>query len=85
MNVLLDAGFDTKKLYFMKKMARDIFKSKCSDLRKRLNITVGKSTYAYMVPDFFGVLAADEVYMDFSSFTDDISGFSGCCLMMSMY
>ncbi|TVY50562.1 RNA-dependent RNA polymerase 1 [Lachnellula cervina] len=58
-------------------MTRKLFKNKCDELKERLNITVGKSTYAYMVPDFWGVLEPDEVYIDFSNFVDDVSGFTG--------
>jgi hypothetical protein len=57
-----------------------LFKRKCDELKERLNITIGKSTYVYMVPDFAGILEPDEVYMDFSSFVDDVSGQSGVLL-----
>ena len=77
LNMMLDAGFGPKSLHFVKKMTKDLFKSKCEELEKRLNITVEKSTYAYMVPDFSGVLEYGEVYIDFSSFVDDVSGFTG--------
>jgi hypothetical protein len=77
LNVLLDAGFDPRSSTFVKGLAKQVFKAKCEEMKDRLNITVGQSTYAYMVPDFWGVLEADEVYIDFSSFVDEISGFSG--------
>lgn len=80
LNVLLDSGFQPKKLNFMIGLTRDVFKSKCDELGKRMNITVGKCVYAYMVPDFWGILGPGEVYIDFSSFKDDISGFSGAML-----
>ncbi|KUJ08214.1 uncharacterized protein LY89DRAFT_338204 [Mollisia scopiformis] len=80
LNVMLDAGFDPTKLSFMNKLAREVFKRKCDDLKERMNITVGRSTYAYMVPDFWGVLEPDEVYIDFSSFVDNVSSFSGASL-----
>ncbi|CZT05498.1 related to RNA-dependent RNA polymerase (involved in quelling) [Rhynchosporium agropyri] len=80
LNIFLDAGFDPRKLMFMKIMAKAAFKSKTDELKEKLNITVGRSTYAYMVPDFWGVLEADEVYIDFSSFIDNVSGFSGATL-----
>ena len=76
LNVFLDNGFDPKKLKFMKELAKNVFKNKCDDLQKRLNITVGKSTYVYMIPDFYQVLEPGEVYIDFSGFTDKISGHS---------
>ena len=80
LNVMLDAGFDPKCLLFMKHMVRRVFSSKCEELKKRLNIAVGKSAYAYMVPDFWGVLEPGEVYIDFSSFTDDLTNQSGALL-----
>ena len=76
LNLFLDAGFDPRKLAYLKELARKAFKGKCDELRKRLNITVSKSTYAYMVPDFSEVLEPDEVYIDFSSFVDESTGFS---------
>jgi hypothetical protein len=76
LNVLLDAGFDPKNLYFMKEMVRSALTSKCDDLKKRLNITVGQSAYVLMIPDFTGVLDPGEVYMDFSGFADKVSGSS---------
>jgi hypothetical protein len=56
LNMFLDACFEPKKLHFMKDLALTAFETKCKDLQKKLNITVGRSTYAYMVPDFSGVL-----------------------------
>lgn len=80
LNMLLDAGFEPKKLHFMKDLAFKAFENKCTDLQTQLNITVGRSTYAYMVPDFSGVLEPDEVFIDFSSFVDNVSGFAGTLL-----
>ncbi|KAE9370844.1 hypothetical protein N431DRAFT_343437 [Stipitochalara longipes BDJ] len=80
LNMLLDVGFEPKKLQFMKDLALTTFDFKCKDLQKKLNITVGRSTYAYMVPDFSGVLEAGEVFIDFSSFADTVSGFAGTML-----
>ncbi|KAK0101304.1 hypothetical protein ONS95_006481 [Cadophora gregata] len=80
LNVFLDAGFDPRRIMFMKEMAKDAFKSRTDELKERLNITVGRSTYAYLVPDFWGVLEEGEVYIDFSSFIDNVSGCSGTTL-----
>jgi hypothetical protein len=77
LNMLLDAGFEPKKLHFMKDLALKAFENKCLDLQKKLNITVGRSTYTYMVPDFPGILEPNEVFIDFSSFADNVSGFAG--------
>jgi hypothetical protein len=80
LNMLLDAGFEPKKLHFMKDLALKAFENKCLDLQKKLNITVGRSTYAYMVPDFSSSLEPNEVFLDFSSFADNVSGFAGTLL-----
>jgi hypothetical protein len=80
LNMMLDAGFEPRSLHFVKEMTRALFKGKCDELKQRLNIRVGKSAYVYMIPDFWGVLAPDEVYIDFSSFVDDVSGFTGVSL-----
>ncbi|RDL40876.1 uncharacterized protein BP5553_00855 [Venustampulla echinocandica] len=78
--MMLDSGFDTTKLTYAMELTRSLFRDKCEDLKNRLSITIGQSTYAYMVPDFQGVLEPNEVFIDFSSFTDEISGFSGVML-----
>ena len=77
MNALLDAGFDAKRLLFMKEIARTMFKNRCDELKERLNITVGCSTHVLMVPDFSGVLGPNEIYIDLSDFTDKDTGLPG--------
>ena len=77
LNILLDAGFDPQRLQFLKDLAWKAYTQKCDLLKKKLNITVGLSTYAYMAVDFTGTLEPDEVHLCFSShFTDEVSGFS---------
>jgi hypothetical protein len=80
LNLLLDAGFYPKKLAFMKEQALKLLTFRTDNLKEKMNITVGKSCYAYMVPDFWGVLEPDEVYIDFSNFRDDTTGFAGVVL-----
>ncbi|KAL2062015.1 hypothetical protein VTL71DRAFT_6281 [Oculimacula yallundae] len=80
LNIMLDSGFDPRKLTYMRDIAKDVFKDKCAELEERLKIKVGRSAYLYMVPDFWGVLEPDEVYIDFSSFTDSINGLSSVAL-----
>lgn len=75
-NILLDAGFDPCKLSYLMELAKKSLKMKCDDLKSRLNITVGKSTTAYMVPDFWDVLEPNEVHLAFSSFVDNETGLS---------
>ncbi|KAI1815970.1 hypothetical protein GGS20DRAFT_583902 [Poronia punctata] len=77
MEFLLSHGFDPKKLEFLRKIAYDMRKAKCDELEEKLNVRVGRSTYAYMTIDFLGVLEEDEIHFGFSSkFTDERSGFS---------
>ncbi|KAI1754158.1 hypothetical protein F4782DRAFT_528600 [Xylaria castorea] len=77
MELLLSQGFDPTKLEFLRKIAFGLRKEKCEELQTRLNVKVGRSTYAYMVVDFSGVLKEDEVHLGFSSkFIDEQSGFS---------
>jgi hypothetical protein len=80
LNAMLDASFDPNNLLFMKEMARTVFGFKCNELKTRFNITVSKSANAFMVPDFLGVLGPNEVYINFSNFTDKVSGVSGAFL-----
>ena len=77
LNFLLDAGFDPRQQVFLHDRAWTLIKGECETLQRRMNITVDKSTYAFMVPDFFGVLEPDEVYLDFSGFVEETSGFAG--------
>lgn len=76
LNILLDAGFDPRNLLFLMELAKKSLRMRCDNLKARLNITVGKSTIAYMVPDFWGVLEPKEVYLGFSSFIDNEIGLS---------
>lgn len=77
MELLLSQGFDPKKLHYLREIAYKIRKQKCDEMHSKLNARVGRSTYAYMVIDFQGILEEDEVHLGFSSkFTDEQSGFS---------
>jgi hypothetical protein len=77
LNMLLDAGFDPQKLQFLKDLAWKAYTQKCEVLKKKLNIVVGLSTYAYIAVDFTGTLEPDEVHLCFSKdFTDEMSRFS---------
>ncbi|KAI0147187.1 hypothetical protein GGR57DRAFT_262590 [Xylariaceae sp. FL1272] len=77
MELLLDSGFDPAKLKFLQEMAYKLQHRKCEELQKKLNVKLGCSTYAFMVIDFLGILAEDEIHLGFSSkFTDEQSGFS---------
>lgn len=63
MNLLLDAGFDPMTLPFFRKRAEALYNQKCDAIRDEMKITITRSTYAYMVPDFSGVLEPNEVYI----------------------
>ncbi|KAI2630836.1 RNA dependent RNA polymerase-domain-containing protein [Hypoxylon sp. NC1633] len=64
-------------LVFLRDIAWKLRMEKCQELQDRLNVKVGRSTYAYMVVDFLGILEEDEIHLGFSSsFTDEDSGFS---------
>ncbi|KAJ9136867.1 RNA-dependent RNA polymerase [Pleurostoma richardsiae] len=76
MNILLDGGFDPKKMKYMQEMLWQMQKNKCDLLKKKLNIKVGCSAYIYMVVDFLGILEPNEVHLGFSTKfqTEDFSG-----------
>ncbi|KAI1346600.1 hypothetical protein F5Y01DRAFT_297461 [Xylaria sp. FL0043] len=77
MELLLSQGFDPTKLEFLSSIAYGLRKQKCDELQERLNVKIGRSTYAFMVIDFRGILEAGEVHLGFSSkFTDEQSDFS---------
>ncbi|KAH8204622.1 hypothetical protein TruAng_001251 [Truncatella angustata] len=77
----LAAGFNPLKQKMLWDMIWKLCKDKCEELKKRINIKVGRSIYAYMVIDFEGILAEDEVQVSFSSnFKDELSGFSDTLL-----
>jgi len=76
LNLLLDAGFDPKKLKFLKEQAWKAYYDKCQRLKERLNITVGRSAYLPMVVDFTGTLMPGEIHIGFSTaFKDESSNF----------
>ena len=79
MGILLDSGFHPLKLGFLNSLCQKYYNQKCEELKKQLHITVPRSTYAFMVPDFAGVLEEDEIYIHISkSFVDKLSPLSGC-------
>lgn len=67
MNVLLDAGFEPKRLRFLSELSLKAQRDKCEETKKRMNIRIGCSTYAFMVVDFLGVLGENEIHLGFSS------------------
>jgi hypothetical protein len=79
LNMFVDAGFDPLKLKYLNDLSKKYYDQKCEELKKQLHITVPRSTYAFMVPDFAGVLEVDEIFIHISeSFVDELSPLSGC-------
>lgn len=64
---MLDAGFDPRSNKLLTDVVYDIQKRKCDTLSKKLNISVARSAYLYMVVDFSGTLAENEVHIGFST------------------
>ncbi|KAL8366746.1 hypothetical protein RB595_010553 [Gaeumannomyces hyphopodioides] len=66
-NLMLDHGFDPKEQKYLQDLAWKLQKQKCETLKKKLNISVGRSAYVYMVVDFWDLLKEDEVHICFSN------------------
>nr|ALJ83735.1 RNA-dependent RNA polymerase [Colletotrichum lindemuthianum]ALJ83739.1 RNA-dependent RNA polymerase [Colletotrichum lindemuthianum] len=67
MNFLLDGGFEVQSQKFLQEHAWELRRTACENLKKKMSIKVPNSAYLYMVVDFTGVLAEDEVHICFSS------------------
>jgi hypothetical protein len=78
--MLLNAGFDPQRLRFLEDLVWKAYSQKCDILKKSLNITVGRSTYAFIAVNFTGTLEPDEVYLGFSNnFIMKLEGFPTLC------
>lgn len=81
MSFLVDGGFEPMQLKFLQDLAFQRQKQKGDTIKEALNIKIKKSTYAYMLVDFWGVLEPDEVHLCFSSKfndgTDELSDLDG--------
>lgn len=76
MDVLLDAGFEPRRLKFLSELSLKSQREKCEETKKRMNILIGCSTSAFMVVDFLGILEENEIHLGFSSsFKDEQTGF----------
>jgi len=64
---LLDGGFDPRKQRYIQDLSWKIQEKRCEQLKTKLNISVGRSAYIYMVVDFMGVLREGEVHIGFST------------------
>lgn len=66
-NSMLDAGFHPTANKFLADLTFTMQRAKCETLKRKLNITVGRSANLYMVVDFLGVLEENEVHVGFST------------------
>ncbi|KAF6823418.1 RNA-dependent RNA polymerase [Colletotrichum plurivorum] len=66
-NFLLDGGFDPNHQKFLQELVWNQRRTKCENLKKKMNIKIPRSAYLYMVVDFWGILEEDEVHVCFSS------------------
>lgn len=77
-NILLDAGFDPLKMDRLRSLVRKAYEQHCETLKKKMNIKVERSTYAFMVPDWTGTLEEGEVYFHSSeNWVDELSFSAG--------
>lgn len=66
-NSMLDAGFHPTSNKFLADLTFAMQRAKCETLKRKLNITVGRSANLYMVVDFLGILEENEVHVGFST------------------
>lgn len=71
MSFLVDGGFEPMHLKFLQKIVFQKQKTKGDAMKKELKIKMAKSTYAYMLVDFWGVLEENQVHLSFSSKFND--------------
>ncbi|ROV99144.1 hypothetical protein VMCG_06683 [Cytospora schulzeri] len=64
---MLDAGFHPTANKFLADLTFAMQRAKCEILKRKLNITVGRSANLFMVVDFLGVLEENEVHIGFST------------------
>ena len=81
LNWFIEHGFEPKTCSFMKDMLYRAIKTYCDRLENRMNIGLGRSTYAYMIADPLATLEENEIHIGFSSvFRDVESGFNDTML-----
>ncbi|PSR84433.1 RNA dependent RNA polymerase-domain-containing protein [Coniella lustricola] len=77
MSFLADGGFSPMQLKFLQTLVFQTMKSKGEKMKQDLKIRVSRSTYAYIIPDFWGVLEPGEVHLSFSAkFNDGVEELS---------
>lgn len=87
MNFLVDGGFEPMKLQFLQDLVFQKMRTKGDKIKEELKIKIAKSTYAFILVDFWGVLEPDEVHLSFSSNfddrTDDLSDLDGIDVLVA--
>lgn len=71
MSFLVDGGFEPMQLKFLQDLVFQTQKRRGDSMKDELHIKISKSTYAYMLVDFQGILQPNEVHLCFSSKFDD--------------
>lgn len=71
MSYLVDGGFSPMKLEFLQRLVFQTMKQKADKMKEELKIRVPRSTYAYLIPDFWGKLEPGEVHLSFSTKFND--------------
>ncbi|KKY33689.1 putative rna-dependent rna polymerase [Diaporthe ampelina] len=71
MSFLVDGGFEPMQLKFLQDLVFQTQKRRGDAMKDELHIKIPKSTYAYMLVDFQGILQPNEVHLCFSSKFDD--------------
>jgi hypothetical protein len=61
---MVDITFCPKILLFMEDMSRTVFRAKCDELKGRLDVTIGKSTYAFMALNFLGIIVGSSFLLN---------------------
>ncbi|EFR01019.1 RNA directed RNA polymerase [Nannizzia gypsea CBS 118893] len=70
-NMLLDAGYLPSKLLFVWELFKQHFIDGFVKRLDAIKIKISKSTYAYCIPDHYGVLEEGEIYLDFGDTWED--------------
>lgn len=71
MGFLVDGGFEPMGLRFLQDLVFTKQRTRGNKMKAELKIRIARSTYAYMLVDFWGVLEPGEVHLAFSARFDD--------------
>ncbi|GJN77134.1 hypothetical protein PLIIFM63780_000623 [Purpureocillium lilacinum] len=76
---LLDAGFDQRQNCFVQDLCVALVRKKMETLKTKMHVRVPRSSYLFMVPDFWNILKENEVHVSFSN-RFQVDGFSDTLL-----